>query len=33
MGCVRGKIAAREKVETRLWVARRETDVGFDEPA
>jgi hypothetical protein len=30
---VRGKIAARENVETRLWVARRETDVEFDEYA
>ena len=25
--------AARENVETRVWVARRETGVGFDEPA
>ncbi|MBQ4441674.1 MAG: hypothetical protein II899_06180 [Bacteroidales bacterium] len=26
-------IAAREKVETRVFVARRETGVGFNEPA
>ena len=26
-------IAAREKVETRVCVVRRETGVGFDEPA
>ncbi len=32
-GTVCGKIAARERVETRLCVARREMGVGFDEPA
>ena len=32
-GTVRGKIAAREKVETRSCVARRETGVVFDEHA
>ena len=33
MGCVRGIIAAREKDETKVCVARRETGVGFDEHA
>ena len=33
MGCVRGKIAAREKVETRVCVVRRGRDAGFDELA
>ena len=33
MWCVRGIIAVRENVETRVCVARRETDVSFDEPA